>query len=223
MDVGVDAPGREDVSFPGDRFGARAHHDRHPGLGVGVPGFADADDAAVLQTNIGFDDAPPVEDQGIGDHCVDGTAGSRGLGLAHAVADHLAAAELHLVRRRTVKSFSTSRISSVSARRSLSPVVGAVGLGVGLAGNAIGHGSGVEGSVDLAVETDHASVTGKGNQVHVSAVTRFEADGGASGDIEPLTARGSAVELQGSVGFCKVEVGPHLARGGRRCWRRGGG
>ena len=67
VDVGVDAAGREDVALPGDGFGSRPHHDRHPFLGVGVAGFANANDAAVLEADIGFDDPPPVEDQGIGD------------------------------------------------------------------------------------------------------------------------------------------------------------
>ena len=45
------------------------------------------------------------------------------LALAHAVADHLAAAELHLLAVGG-RSFSTSTISSVSARCTRSPVVG---------------------------------------------------------------------------------------------------
>ena len=55
MDVGVDATGREDVALPGDGFCAGTHHDRHPLLGVGVTGFADAHDPAVLEADIGFD------------------------------------------------------------------------------------------------------------------------------------------------------------------------
>ena len=211
VDVGVDATGREDVSFPGDGFGAWAHHDRHPFLGVGVAGFADADDPAVLEADIGFDDAPPVEDQGIGDHCVDGALGPRGLGLAHAVADHLAAAELHLIAVDGVVLLDFKDQIGVGQTKSVSGS-GSVSLGVGLAGNAVGHGSGVEGSVDLAVEADDASRTGEGNQVHVAAVAGFEADGGAGGDVEPLTAGCGPVELQGGVGFGEMEMRAHLYR-----------
>src|SRR5437762_10209168 len=42
------------------------------------------------------DDAPVIDDQRIGDHGVDRTLLVGGLRLSHAVADHLAAAELHL-------------------------------------------------------------------------------------------------------------------------------
>jgi hypothetical protein len=38
-----------------------------------------------------------VEDEGVGDHRIDGTLRIRDLALSHAVADHLAAAELHLL------------------------------------------------------------------------------------------------------------------------------
>ena len=50
-----------------------------------------------LQADIGFDDAPVIDDQRIGDDGVDGALGARHLALTHAVADHLAAAEFHLL------------------------------------------------------------------------------------------------------------------------------
>jgi hypothetical protein len=65
--------------------------------GVGVAGLADGGDAAVLQADIGLVDAGVIDDQRIGDDGVDGAIGAGDLGLAHAVADHLAAAELHLL------------------------------------------------------------------------------------------------------------------------------
>ena len=40
---------------------------------------------------------PVVDDQRVGDDRVDGALGAGHLALAHAVADHLAAAELHLL------------------------------------------------------------------------------------------------------------------------------
>ena len=49
-----------------------------------------------LMRDVGFDDAPVVEDDGVGDDGVDGAARARDLALAHAVADDLAAAEFHL-------------------------------------------------------------------------------------------------------------------------------
>jgi hypothetical protein len=52
--------------------------------------------SAVLQADVGLDDAPVVDDQRVGDHRV-GDLGRHELALPHAVADHLAAAELHLL------------------------------------------------------------------------------------------------------------------------------
>ena len=67
-----------------------------PGCMSGLPALPMRGDAAVLQADVGLDDAPVVDDQRVGDDGVDRAA--RGdLRLAHAVADHLAAAELHLL------------------------------------------------------------------------------------------------------------------------------
>ena len=67
-----------------------------PGLDVGIAGLADGVDEPVLEADVGLDDPPVIEDHGVGDDGVDGAASARRLGLPHAVADHLAAAELHL-------------------------------------------------------------------------------------------------------------------------------
>ncbi len=97
MDVRVDAAGGDDAALAGDRLGARPDHDIDAGLDVGVAGLADAADAAVADADIGFDDAPMVEDHGVGDDGVDGALGAGRLPLPHPVADHLAAAELDLL------------------------------------------------------------------------------------------------------------------------------
>ncbi len=97
VDVGVEAAGGDDLAFAGDRLGARPDDDVDAGLRVGIAGLADAGDAAVLQPDIGLHDAPMVDDQRVGDDGVDGAVGAAHLALAHAVADHLAAAELHLL------------------------------------------------------------------------------------------------------------------------------
>ena len=68
-----------------------------PGWVSGLPALPMACDAAVAQADVGLVDAGPVDDQRVGDDGVDGALGARRLGLAHAVADHLAAAELHLL------------------------------------------------------------------------------------------------------------------------------
>ena len=97
MDVAVEAARGENLAFAGDDLGAGADHDGDAGLDVRIAGLANAGDAAVLEADIGFHHAPVIKDQHIGDHGVDRAFGVRCLRLPHAVADHLAAAELHLL------------------------------------------------------------------------------------------------------------------------------
>ena len=97
MDVAVEAAGGEDLALAGDDLGAGADDDGDAGLDVGIAGLADGGDVPVLDADVGFDDAPVVEDQRIGDDGVDRALRVGDLRLAHAVADHLAAAEFHLV------------------------------------------------------------------------------------------------------------------------------
>ena len=68
----VEAAGGEDLAFAGDDLGAGADDDGDARLDVGIAGLADGGDAAVLQADVGFDDAPVVEDQRVGDDGVGG-------------------------------------------------------------------------------------------------------------------------------------------------------
>ena len=61
---------------PAIDLGAGADDDVDAGLDVGIAGLADAGDAAVLEADIGLDDAPVVEDQRVGDDGVDGAVGA---------------------------------------------------------------------------------------------------------------------------------------------------
>src|SRR5207248_1623469 len=97
VDVRVDAAGRHDAALAGDDLCARADHDIDAGLDIRVTGLADPADPAVADADIGFDDPPMIEDHGIGNDRVDGALGAAPLALPHAVADHLAAAELDLL------------------------------------------------------------------------------------------------------------------------------
>src|SRR6185437_14914599 len=58
---------------------------------------ADRADVAFLDRDVGFDDAPVIDDQRVGDDGIGRALLVGRLRLAHAVADHLAAAELHLL------------------------------------------------------------------------------------------------------------------------------
>ena len=70
VDVRVDAAGGHDHAFAGDDLGAGADGDRHGGLDVGIARLADLPDAAVLDADVGLDDAPVVDDERVGDHRV---------------------------------------------------------------------------------------------------------------------------------------------------------
>ena len=95
VDVRVDAARRDDHPFAGDDLRRPADGERDAGLDVRIARLADAENQPVFQADVGFHDAPVVEDDGIRDDGIH-HLGRAALRLAHAVADHLAAAELHL-------------------------------------------------------------------------------------------------------------------------------
>ena len=110
-----------------------------PGWVSGLPALPIRGDAAVAEADVGLVDAGPVDDQRVGDDGVDGALGAGGLGLAHAVADHLAAAELHLLAVGGEVALDLDEELGVGEA---DPVAGgrAVHVGVGGAGEAGGHG-----------------------------------------------------------------------------------
>src|SRR5262245_43481448 len=97
MDVAVKTAGGEDLAFTRDHIGAGADHNGDVGLDVGIAGLAYASDHAFLDRDVGLDDTPVIDDQRVGDDGVGGALLVGGLRLPHAVADHLAASELHLL------------------------------------------------------------------------------------------------------------------------------
>ncbi len=97
MDVAVETTGGEDLAFTRDDIRARTDDDGHARLNVRIAGLTDGADVAFLDGDIGFHDAPVVDNQRIGDDGVGRTLPVGDLALAHAVADHLAAAEFHLL------------------------------------------------------------------------------------------------------------------------------
>src|SRR5258705_1024190 len=96
MDMRIDAARSDEHAFARNDLGRRADDDRHGGLDVGIARLADAGDAPVLDPDVGFYDAPVIDDQCVGDYCVCTLPGIT-LALAHAVTDHFAAAELHFL------------------------------------------------------------------------------------------------------------------------------
>ena len=100
VDVPVDAAGRDDAAFCGDDLGRGpdGHARGDAALHERVASVADGADAAVLDADVRLDNAlHGVEDEGVRQHQVERLRVEGERGLAHAVADDLAAAELHLV------------------------------------------------------------------------------------------------------------------------------
>src|SRR6202034_3558109 len=71
MDVCVKAAGGEDLAFTGDYFGSGPDDNRNSGLDIGIAGLADRGDAVALDADVGFDNAPMVENQRVGDDRID--------------------------------------------------------------------------------------------------------------------------------------------------------
>src|SRR5437879_652011 len=97
MDVAVESACGEDLALTRDDVGAGTDHDGHAGLYIRIAGLADSADKTFLDRDVGLDDPPMIEDQRIGDDGVGRALLVGGLRLAHAIADHLAAAELDLL------------------------------------------------------------------------------------------------------------------------------
>src|SRR5258708_28691663 len=96
MDVAVDAACSDNHAFCGNDLRSCTDRNAHPGLDVRVSCLADLPDAAVLEADVGLDDAPVVDDQRVGDDRV-GDLRGHALALPHAVTDDFAAAEFHLL------------------------------------------------------------------------------------------------------------------------------
>src|SRR5580765_1394038 len=93
VNMRIDAAGGHDHAFAGDDFGRTTDGHGHARLDVGIASFANHSDFAALETDVGLDDTPVVDDHGVGDHGIHDIF-VIALRLAHAIADHLAAAEL---------------------------------------------------------------------------------------------------------------------------------
>ena len=91
----IDAAGGDDLAFRRNNFRGRADRDRDVGLNIRVAGFADREDPPVFDADIGFDDPPVIDDQGIGQHQIYAPGGKH-LSLSHSVADHFTAAKFDL-------------------------------------------------------------------------------------------------------------------------------
>ena len=97
MDMHINSARGQDTSFAGDDLRPRPDDDVHIGLRVGIARLADGGNAPAAQADIRLHHAPMIQDQRIGDHGIHRAIGACHLRLAHAIADHLAAAEFHFL------------------------------------------------------------------------------------------------------------------------------
>src|SRR5581483_7798199 len=135
VNVGIDAAGRDDLSFGGDDLRPRPDNDVDSGLNVRVTRLANARNQAVADADVGLYYTPVIENDGVGYYGVDGARGPADLALAHAVADDLAAAEFHFLAVDGAvfldpdQDFSVGQTDSISDGWSVHGGVGAPGDG----------------------------------------------------------------------------------------------
>ena len=67
MDAAVETTRGENLALARDHIRAGADNDGDAGLDIGIAGFADRSDHAFLDRDVGFHDAPVIDDQRIGD------------------------------------------------------------------------------------------------------------------------------------------------------------
>src|SRR6185312_762895 len=218
MDVAVDAARGDDLALTRDRLGTRADDDGHARLDIGIAGLADADDAAVPEADVGFHDPPMVEDQRVGDHGIHRALRPRALALAHAVADHLAAAELHLLAVDRVILLDLDEEIGVGE-----PHLVADGraehAGIGGARDARRAfvrrpdlGDRPQLARDPGLEAVALARSEIGRQPHRARLAGLEAHRRAGSDVEPHALGALAVELQRLVGLEEMVVAADLDR-----------
>ncbi len=102
VDVGINATSSDQQIFAGDHLRARPYDQVlvYAFHGIGIACLADFDNPSILDADITLDDTLVVDDQGIGNHEVEGTMLPRTCGMAaltHAVADDFASAKRDFV------------------------------------------------------------------------------------------------------------------------------
>ncbi len=189
-------------------------HDVDAGLGVRVARLADAGDPPVPDPDVGLDDAGVVEDQGVGDHGVDRARLARRLRLAHAVADHLAAAELDLLAIDRAVLLDLDEQLGVGEPH---PVAdrGPVHVGIGRAPDLTGHQEVSDASSAPAhqtIEAEDPARPGDRHELDLAGLAGLEADRRAGRNVEPAAAGRGAIERERRVGLEEVVVRADLHR-----------
>lgn len=235
MDVGVNATGGDNLALGGDDVGTAA--DNHVGgdavHDVRAPGLANADNEAVLDANVGLVDAGPVDNQGVGNDDVERLGVAAARGLAHALAQRLAAAKLALVAVRGHVALDLDPEVGVAEADEVAGggaehggVGGAVHLEhvdvdgvaarVGLGdmrepgrlqtGHDVSRAPALDDARGEAVAAAHNAPAAHLDERHRLGVARLEAHRGACRNVQPVAVRAPAVKLQLRVDLDEVVV-----------------
>ena len=185
-------------------------------LDVRVAGLADRGDASVPDADVGLDDAPVIDDQRVGDDRIHCAFRTRGLRLPHAVADHLAAAELHFLAVGGEVAFHLDdelgvREAHAIARRWSEHVR------VRAAREPMSHGCSPRGAqssgpMTCPIEPEHATHPAQRHERDFARLSGLEADGRPRRNVQPVAAGLAAVEGERRIGFGEVEVRADLHR-----------
>mmetsp|Transcript_2676 Transcript_2676/g.7312 ORF Transcript_2676/g.7312 Transcript_2676/m.7312 type:complete len:487 (-) Transcript_2676:790-2250(-) len=225
VNVRVDAAGRHDHLLSGDDV--RGGTDGHPGRDavhrVGIPGFADPDDEAPLDPDVGLDDPrDAVDDQSVGDHDVEGLARGRARRLSHALPEGLPSTELALLSVGRQVFFDlddelrVTETDGVTDGRSVDVGVGRPGDDRRFPERMLRRGCVpeptrfhpirypsvvIEGTVVEAVSGDDFSRTTEVDERHGLGLTGFEPDARSARDVQPFPNGRGPVEDESLVGL----------------------
>ena len=92
MDVCINTARCDDHAFAANNFGAGANDDVDARLRIWVACFANGCNAIAFEANVGLDNAPVVNDEGVGEHAIHSTFCIGALRLRHAIANGFATA-----------------------------------------------------------------------------------------------------------------------------------
>ena len=210
------SPAMTSVEAPTTKFGM------HAVLHIGVARLADADDETIAQADVGFDDAPMIDNQRVGDDGVEHAIGARGAAtLAHAVADDFAAAEFDFfavngeIALDARPQFGVGQTDAIARRR-------AIGRGVGRAlhvahrllpirRDALQRRRNRSPCV-RSFKPNTCLVAANFNEGDRFFFARLEAHGGSGGNVETHVEGWLAVELERAVDLEKAEMRADLNR-----------
>ena len=136
VNMSVETPRRGNQAFARDRLGAGPNHDIDIGLDIAIAGFPDPYDATASNTDIRLHHTPMIQNQGIGDDCID-TIRRRLLALTHPVPDDLASPELDLFAEDGPILFNFNKKFSIRESHAIADG-GSIHLDIGLSAD-LGH------------------------------------------------------------------------------------